>query len=283
MDQADANATQTGGDISSMPHDQFMSNPGDVINTVDDGPGMGGINATEGDVDTKGAENKDGGEKAKPYHQDPDWQRMMKERDDARMEAATTKARLEEREKLSKPAEPKEDKPLPYKDITKMSKEDLLEWFEDDPVGYEANKFQQFLHEAKQVLETERSNQQKTASVQGTYEKYQNANPDFKEKWASGEIQKYMDDNPGHNAISAHMAMTETTRIEAAVAKATKEAEERVIKNFQAKRSATVISGGPGAKGKEGVPDELKNPKQYGGTTSVIANRLRAMRQALTG
>lgn len=182
-----------------------------------------------------------------------------------------------------------EAKGLPYKDITTMSKEELLEWQEDDPVGYAANLYQQIHHESREALkreaeeaEQQKANAQRTETVKATYQKYEAENPDFREMWDSGKIKEFMDANPGHNAISAHMAMTSEARIKAAVEKAAKETEARVIANFKAKRNAEVISDGGTVK-ESGIPDELKNPDKYGGTTQALAARLERMRQAAAG
>ncbi|MFH2076518.1 MAG: hypothetical protein ABIJ57_14430 [Pseudomonadota bacterium] len=181
------------------------------------------------------------------------------------------------------------EKDLPYKDITKMEKEKLLEWQEDDPVGYAANLYQQMLYEARQTFKQEQAEAHQTTSIKGTYEAYEKENSDFRPKWDSGEIQKFMNDHPGHNAMSAHAAITGQTiqaRIDAAVkeavTKAVKETEERVTKNFQAKRNAEVIGDGGSIKA-EGIPDELKNPEKYGGATQALATRLSRMRQAAAG
>jgi hypothetical protein len=95
-----------------------------------------------------------------------------------------------------------------------------------------------------------------------------------------------MSEHPGHNAISAHMVLTKTkesvdldSKIKEAVAKAVKETEARVVKNFQAKRNATVLDGGT-AGGAPTEPDaELQNTKERGGITNVLASRLRSLRQ----
>ncbi len=212
------------------------------------------------------------------FDQHPDWQRMMKERDDARIEAAVAKAKLEAVAPKTEPL-PKE---LPYKDITKMSKEELVEWQEDDPKGYAANLYAQIKYEQKQELAREQAEQTQTSSIKKTYETYEKENPDFRKMWDSGKIMEFMNQNPGHNAISAHMAMTVQARIDAAKTTAAKEAEERVTKNFAAKRHAQVISdGADGARASKSEPDkEIKDTKQHGGITAVLASRLRAMRQA---
>jgi len=181
--------------------------------------------------------------------------------------------------------EKKDDDGLPYKDITAMSKEELLEWQEDDPKGYAANLYQQIYHEVSANKQAEETRVQRENSVNETYSAFEKEHSDFREKWDSGELKMYMQEHPGHNAMSAYMALNKgntQAQIDAAVAKAVKEAEERVTKNFQAKRNAEVISDAGTTKTDE-VADELKNPQKYGGPVSVGALRLLRMRQASAG
>ena len=273
----DANVADDSAEISSIAEGHATQPDPAVgpVSTVDDEPAKAEVvepakaDAAAG-VATKGGE-------AVRFDQHPDWQRMMKERDDARIEAAVAKAKLEAVAPKVEPA-PKE---LPYKDITQMSKEELIEWQEDDPKGYAANLYAQIKYEQIQEFKREQAEQAQTSSIKKTYQTYEKENPDFRKMWDSGAITEFMQKNPGHNAISAHMVMTSQAKTAAAVAKAAKDAEEKVTKNFAAKRHAQVITDGvDGARASKSEPDkEIKDTKQHGGITSVLASRLRAMRQ----
>ncbi|MDD4456313.1 MAG: hypothetical protein PHC98_01870 [Syntrophotalea acetylenica] len=289
-------------EISSIP-DSLLSSPDldlTAMSTVDEpaeGEGETGKEgnaaaAKDGGKEKTGEEAGDGKESAEAdsssgqetrYDKDPAWQRIIQERNEAR-------AKLAALESKGQPPEKQESEELPYKDITKMSPEEVREWMEDDPIGYEANRFAQFHYESRKLLEQEQVQKTETNKIVDTFTQYAKENPDFDELWNSGKIEAFMQSNPGHNAISAHMMITSSNRnadidkrIADAVAKATKEAEEKVVKNFQAKRNATVLSEGPAHRGgdNEGPPAELKNTKQFGGKTAVMAQRLAAMRNAL--
>lgn len=215
------------------------------------------------------------------YDKDPAWQRIIKERNDARAEIAALKAKDagSPTGAVKEAATVAAEGQLPYKDITKMSDEELREWQEDDPKGYAVNLFTQIQFETERVQEQRKSQADVNSQIEATFTNYAKANPDFNTMWDSGEIEDFMSKNPGHNAISAHMAMTQESRIAAAVEKAAKEAEERVIKNFQAKRNATVLTDSPAHRsGKDDIAAELKNTKQFGGKTAVMAERLARMR-----
>jgi hypothetical protein len=178
--------------------------------------------------------------------------------------------------------------PLPegIKDISKMSADELREWNEDDPVGYANNLQALTLHNVKSNLTNENVRNATISGIEKTFTEYAASNPDFNDLWDSGAIPKYMEAHPGHNAISAHMAMTgaKTTeeKIAAAVVKATQETEERVTKNFQAKRNAHIIDAQAATKGADvSIDAELKDTNQAGGRDAVLARRLEQRRAAV--
>ena len=102
--------------------------------------------------------------------------------------------------------------------------------------------------------------------------------------WDSGEIVRFIEANPGHNPISAYHAMTYETRMQKAIeearAKAIKETEEKVNKNWMAKRQARVLGTGPSGPGADTEDKELKDVKSQGGLYNVLAKRLERLRTA---
>ena len=192
-----------------------------------------------------------------------------------------------------KPPVVEDDKPIiPYKDISGMSDEELHEWQEDDIKGYEANRLAQFVHEARMILKGEaRENAQRSEqetlqeSIKKTYQEYEKDNPEFRKMWDSGEIGKHMKDvlqKTGRriDAITSHELLTREKVLTAERAKTAKETEDRVIKNFQAKRNAQVLDGGGGRTPSPNENPELVDTKQHGGLMSVLASRLKGMRTA---
>lgn len=304
---ADANATDAGNPAaagaSSASGDMNEPTPGSADSIPIDGAdvpvkdaGAGtGKKPDEKPVDGKpaGDPGKGAAAEAKPYHQDPDWQRMIKERDDAKGAMQTMQAKIDTLEKIiggkaapGEGAKPDAEKPT-FKDITQMSKEELLEWQEDDPKGYAANMKAQVLWEARQELKAEQEAQsaqstqeQRNALIGKTFKSFEEKNPDFRPMWDSGELKKFMTENPGHNAISAYHELTFEKRLKAAVdeavAKTTKEVEERVTANFKAKRNAEVLGTGDG--GLPPGPDDdqsLKDTKSHGGLINTLVERHR--------
>ncbi|MCE5336818.1 MAG: hypothetical protein LLG06_19750 [Desulfobacteraceae bacterium] len=259
----------------------------------------------DGQDDKHGEEDEDGegadkgkatGEKGQKgrYDQDPDWQRMKQERDEAVLKAARLEGAMDAIKEGKGNAETAGEKGatvepiIPFKDITKMSNEELIDWFERDPQGYEANKFAQFLHEARIILA-----QRESVATQGKVQKeaitaFAKNNPDFDNLMKDGSIAKFIKENPGHNMFSAYRELTLDTRIQsavdAAVKKAVQETEERMTKNFKAKRTATTAGEAGGGGGNKPAGDErLKDTKKSGGAVAVLAERLRASRERKAG
>jgi len=312
----DANATsvQDAG-ISSVLNDisEPRSTSADTINIVDDEPGKAAGTKTDADGkplgtdDTKKDDVKDGqvGADGKPilkegaaeedrFDKHPRFQELIQGRKEDSETIKNLSQQLETVMKIiggktpdAKEAATEDTPVIPYKDITGMTKEQLLEWQEDDPHGYAANLYAQMLHEARGQLKREqketstRTEQEtRTESIKKTYLKYAEKNPDFNPMWKSGEIQKFMGENPGHNAISAHRELTLEKVLTAEREKVAKETEARVIKNFQAKKNAQVLDGGGGRTPSPNENPELVDTKQHGGLITALANRLKASRAA---
>lgn len=277
---ADANAAER-QEISSISDGSMLSSPDYSIsetNTVVDAKGE----ATDGETNTATDDDGKGedGDAAR-FDKHPRFQQLMKERDEAREKAARVEGQLEAFSKLVPPQDQKAEE-LPFKDISSMSPDELREWQEDDPVGYSKNLVEMakwnISQDAKKGIE-QNEQQSLMKSIEQTFTKYETENPSFTTMWNDGSISKFMQENPGHNAISAHMHLTSQDREKAIAQKAAKEAEQKVIRNFMAKRGASGLTGGPAhIIGGDSPPPELQNTKTQGGRTAVIASRLAAIR-----
>jgi hypothetical protein len=269
---------------------------GTLPESLDDGPISGKsseetLNTDDGEPgEVKAGEGTGEGEgKPQPYHKDPAWQRIIKEREEAREEAAKIKAEVQsvkaEMENLKATrVQPRGEEKLPYVDITTMDVEKLQEWQMEDPKGYAANLYAQMRYEFRKEEEQRSGTQRVQQSIAGTFEDYKSKNADFDPMWKSGEIPKFMQDHPGHNAISAHQMLTMDKRIAAAAAKAAKEAEAKAIANQKAKRSAQVLGGSPTVVGGDkGMDEEFKDTKSHGGKAAVLARKIIEMRKGRGG
>lgn len=264
----------------------------DVQSNLDAQSSMSDIDSTSSvaddkgqDTDTKDADTKAAAkaadEEAKQlerFDKHPRFQELMKDRDALKLEIAELKGKVS----VAPKAEVKEV--IPYKDIAALTAEQIAEWQSDDPKGFAENLKAQAKYEAEKSIRNEIESRTRRESEQNaikkTYEKFEKDNPDFRKMWDAGEIMAYMEQNPGHNPISAYREMTLEAKIAEATAKAKKEAEDEVTKRFQAKKKATVLTGGPGS---VHVPVEedhrFKDSKTHGGRTVVLAEKLAAMRR----
>ena len=225
------------------------------------------------------------------FDKHPRWQQMLQEREQAKQTAdqeRIARAKLEGELEALKRQPPAEKPPVKtdYKDITALTAEEIAEWQATDPKGFAANMYAQVKAEAmtqmQESLKAEREQEKNRISIEKTYKEFEDKHKDFKPMWDSGEIVKFIEANPGHNPISAYQAMTYENRMEKAIeearAKAIKETEEKVNKNWQAKRTARVLGAGPSGTGTETEDKELKDVKTQGGIYNVLAKRLDRLR-----
>ena len=227
------------------------------------------------------------------FDKHPRWQQMLQEREEAKKLAEQeriARAKLEgELEALKRqPTVEKAPVKADYKDITALTAEEIAEWQATDPKGFAANMYAQVKAEAlmkmQEDLKAEREKEKSRISIEKTYKDFEDKHKDFKPMWDSGEIVRFIEANPGHNPISAYQAMTYETRMQKAIeearAKAIKETEEKVNKNWQAKKQARVLGTGPSGPGVDTEDKELKDVKTQGGLYNVLAKRLDRLRAA---
>lgn len=227
------------------------------------------------------------------FDKHPRWQEMLRERDSVKQQfeqERIARAKLEGELEALKRQTQVEKPPVKadYKDITALTAEEIAEWQATDPKGFAANMYAQVKHEALMKMQedfrAEREQEKQRISIEKTYKEFEDKHKDFKPMWDSGEIVRFIEANPGHNPISAYHAMTYEARMQKAIeearAKAIKETEEKVNKNWMAKRQARVLGTGPSGPGADTEDKELKDVKSQGGLYNVLAKRLERLRTA---
>jgi hypothetical protein len=283
------------GDSSATDHPKISRDSDNLFSTVEgDTPGPSPSGDDKGTDEQKAeAEKKAADEKAAAsaastdedrFDKHPRFQELIKGTAELRERLAKAEGMLEA---TRSPIEAPKPPPAPYKDITQMSDDELREWQVDDPKGYAANLYAQARHELMSEIKGETQKDFQQQGIKKTFDDYAAKHTDFMTMWNSGQIPKFMQDNPGHNAISAHMFIKQTGSLselekwhKAEVSKAVKEAEEKVAKNFQAKRSASVLSGATTLPAQSGEDAELKDTQSRGGLINAIAERIQRNRQA---
>lgn len=250
----------------------------------------------------------DTGEEAKSedttrFDQHPRWKQMLTQRNEAKKAAealAVEKARLEgrlealERSFQQQPQQRQESTP----DFDAQMA-DLANKLNDGDIGMaEFLQKQNALNAAKMdaliqgKLSEVESRQQQTlaqreqqAQVMQMTDGFIKAHPDFANLRDSGELQRFISENPLHDSVSAYFALQlEQAKAaqEAAVAAAVKAAEEKVRKEVAAKQHAKTMTGATSAPpvAANGIDPELADPTKFGGTSAVLLKRLMARRGA---
>lgn len=258
-------STRTAGTIDADP-------PAEALKTEIGEPG-------EGDIKELSEEE------IARFDKHPRFQEIIGQRDNARTELTTIRSELDLlKNQVATNVPEKEPEPRPYKDITQMSEEEILDWQSEKPVEFARNLYQQVLYETKATLTAEGQRKKQESSIDKTYQEFGEKNSDFDAMWKTGELTKYINANPGHNAISAYHELKAESlvsgnqkTIDEAITKAVAAKEAEMLKNFKAKKTATVLGGGP-AQGPAPIDPELSNTRAKGGLVTTLAARLVALR-----
>ena len=133
-------------------------------------------------------------------------------------------------------------------DFENMDDEQLLDALNENPKAFVSAITKQ----VRADIERESEQRAEEDRFVKTYQDFQEQYPNFEGLWESGRIKDYMDEHPGHNALSAYLRITHDARIKEAVAK---KLQEKGI--------------GEGS---------LSDTKKFGGTSRVLADRLKALR-----
>ena len=237
--------------------------------------------------DAEDAKAKEAADKT-PFHEHPRFKQLIQERDELRSKIA------EIEQKVSAKSTNNEGNPTVIQQLAGMKDDEIRDLFDENPklflsnviraaVDESTNQVQQHL----KMTEDQKRTQSYQKGVQNTFDTFGAKHEDFWPMWDSGDIKAYMDENPGHNAISAYHALTADksaeamqAKIDAAVKEAVEKKEQEMLANIKAKRNAITLGGGPSRGQAGGPPAELQDTKKHGGLTATLADRLRAMRSA---
>jgi hypothetical protein len=121
-------------------------------------------------------------------------------------------------------------------------------------------------------------------------DQFSEQNPDFMDMVMAGDIARFIERNPIHNAISAYHTLKaqqdpEVTdeEIEAYEQQIREDERQKTLQQVRAKQGATVLDGGsgsgPDARVQTHMDPDLQDTEKHGGKVSVIAQRLKALRE----
>ena len=212
--------------------------------------------------------SKDDAGKEAPFHEHPRWQEMMQEKQTLRNELSELKGRMSERESSKSPLMPE----LKANSFENKTDEELLEIMTNNPKGFASDLATAIKENLTQEMQAERSAEQQKTLQQRQNETFENY---FKGKEAelqavAPDIQKYMNENPGHNVISAYEHLTKDSSNTAAIDAARAEERAKVLSELKAGKIAKSAStGGPASNPSSMSDPRLSNPDKHGGTVSV--------------
>jgi hypothetical protein len=207
---------------------------------------------------------------------EPRFKEVIQQKNTLKAERDSYKTRLEETQARLAAIEAEKEKVADAKDLMSLSQEEIHEAFDEDPKNFLADfarSIEKRMLEKQSEFTTVEQNALLQDRVNATFENFEKHNDGFRAMWDSGELKSFMDENPGHNAISAFHELTFEKRVQAAKEEAAKEAEKKVLANLKAKGNAKSLESGPTASRPSGVDDELINPEKYGGLTKVLTDR----------
>lgn len=264
-------------EISTMDQDEAVASAETLITEKGEEEGTPEKEEKEAGADEGKAGEKDEQGQTVPYDR---FQEVITEKN-AALERAVKAETERDAATVTTPKEEEKD----FKDITEMSKEDLIDQFNEDPKAFLSNFGKQIRDEVIAEVTAKTTEEKADADALSTYNQYAKDNPDFDEMWKRGEIQTYMEQNPGHNAISAHMTLTGEKKTQEKVDAAKKQTEKDVIARVKSKKGASVLGEGPSGTEvhDETVDSELKDSKKHGGLASLLTKRLERSRQKAAG
>ena len=225
---------------------------------------------TEQKTDTDTSEDKD-------FNEHPRFQELIAQKNGFK-ETADKVPGLEQRiSELEKPPESK------FNNIMSMEDEQIVDDFTSSP--------KQFLANFAQQLWSEFDNRQQSLSADYNRKTLQDqANTNMRNFFESdkdrlvmlndGSIEKYMRENPGHNAMSAYYEIAGDSQYKTLVDEAVKKERDKIYKELKAKGNARSFASNTGSTtiNSDKTP-EMKNPNKFGGRTNVLLQRMQA-RQA---
>jgi hypothetical protein len=277
------------GYIETIPSDQPEATPAEAQNTVQAEVSEPEVKADEAQAvedapkETAKAEGVES-DKPEPFHKHPRFQELIKRNKE--YENSLNEMR-QQMELLAKQSGQKDSQGNSLEDEFQVLQQKL----EDGDISMaEALAKQRELIEAgaQQRIESYLTQQQRESEAKRLQDEFLKTNADFIELRDNGELEPIIATNPLHDNLSAyyaHKAQQAEAKAEAAVkeavAKAVKETEARLQKEYTSKRNAASLGESaahvPNARN---TPPELQDTKRFGGVNQVLANRLRSMREA---
>jgi hypothetical protein len=181
------------------------------------------------------------------------FQEVINQKNEERKAREALEQRIAKNEQ-QKPQGKKQEQPKSkyrYHNIMAMSDEDLMQELTDTPKQFLQKAFQDFAYEFYNDLQNEQRQQQEQYQQQTTQQRtLQTYQEFFKDKedgismLQDGTIEKFLQENPGHNPISAYQALAGDKHFESRLKAEVEKERNKLLKELKAAgRAAPVKSG----------------------------------------
>lgn len=250
-------------------------------------------------------------EEVPPFHEHPRWQEMLAERDELKGQIQEQGGTLEEqarrideydrhlrmmdtlsRQQPMQQATPEQPAtPDPFDEILAMPEEQIIDEFQKSPrqflQSFGENITQKALANAESVAYARAQDDAITKGI----DQFADENPDFMDMVIAGDIARFIDRNPIHNAISAYHHLSQQREPEIGddeiqqYENSIREDERtKTLASVRAKQGAQVLDGSSGAGGPNvgantAIDPDLQDTQKHGGKRHVLTQRLKAFRE----
>lgn len=244
-----------------------------------------------------------------PFHEHPRWQEMLTERDDLKKQVEEQGGTLEDQAKrideydrhlrmmdtLSRhqpqpQASPEPPATDPFDEILSMPEEKIIDEFQKSPRQFLESFGQSITQKALVNAESVAYARAQDDAITKGIDQFADENPDFMDMVIAGDIARFIDRNPIHNAISAynHLKSEAYAQDDSAIEEYEKQIREderdKTLASIRAKQGAQVLDGstgatGPNAGANTAIDPDLQDTQKHGGKRHVLTQRLKAIRE----
>lgn len=249
-------------------------------------------------------------EEVPPFHEHPRWQEMLSEREDLKKQVEEQGGTLEDqarrideydrhlrmmdtlsRHQPQPQATPESLPPDPFDEILARPEEEIIDEFQKSPRQFLESFGQSITQKALTNAESIAYQRAHDDAITKGIDQFADDNPGFMDMVLAGDIARFIDRNPVHNAISAYHTLAsqrsaeeDDSAIEEYEKQIREDERDKTLASIRAKQGAQVLdgsasTGGPNAGANTAVDPELQDTEKHGGKRHVLTQRLKAFRE----
>lgn len=243
-----------------------------------------------------------------PFHEHPRWKEMMQERDDLKLQLEEQGGTLEDqarrideydrhlrmmdtlsRHQPQQQATPEPPATDPFDEILSRPEEEIIDEFQKSPRQFLESFGDSITQKALANAESIAYARAQDDAITKGIDQFADENPDFMDMVIAGDIARFIDRNPMHNAISAYHTLRseadaqDDSAIEEYEKQIREDERDKTLASIRAKQGAQVLDGststGPNAGADTAIDPDLQDTAKHGGKRAVLTQRLKAFRE----